>query len=457
MSKYVLTIWPLLAAIFLAAFTKSCTDPTSLGANLLEEDRLGLDYVDTFSLSAIVVPNDSILVYSGTSLAGILSSNPFGKYNDPVFGKVEAGIYVQPNLQLSAFGSVLSLTRPDFKEVILDSIVLVLTLDSAGFYGLPTENFGLEVYRVLEDIDRGKNHYSNASFATESTPLGSLEFAPRLDSLRVIDYGLGTSDTLRFPHLRIPINPAFGQELISLDTINFTNDSTFLLAVKGLYIKPTLTTSSMVAFNWRTIRPGLYVYYSNSQGQPAQYKFEFNQLSARISTYKHDFSGAPIASFLGNAEASDTLMLAHGLAGADVRIDIPFADELRNAIINYAELEIPLGFFPNDDTLRYKPASDLLLFTLNSSGGLEPISDVLFSGNQRAALFGGVRTARENGKPDVYRLNISSQLAEMANGRAPKAIFLRLLTKAQNTSRVTLLGPGHPQHRMRLRVAFTKR
>lgn len=457
MRKNAFSFWPLFAVIVLAAMTKSCTDPTSLGADLLEEDRLGLDYIDTFSLSAAIIPNDSILVYSGTSLTGTLTSNPFGKYTDPVFGKVEAGIYIQPNLQLSTFGSAISLTRPDFKEVILDSIVLVLTLDSAGFYGSPTENFGLEVFRVLEDIDRGKNHYSNASFVTESIPLGSLEFAPRLDSIQVIDYGLGTSDTLRFPHLRIPINPALGQELINLDTINYTNDSTFVQVMKGLYIKPTLTTSSMVAFNWRTTRPGLYVYYSNTQGQPAQYQFEINQLGARVSTYKHDYAGSPIASFLGNTDASDTLMLAQGLSGTDIRIDIPYADELRNTVINYAELEIPLGFFPGDDTLRYKPATDLVLFAFNNSGVLEPISDVVFSGNQRSLLFGGVKTSRQNGQPDVYRLNISSQLSEMANGRVPKAMYLRLLSKAQTAKRISLFGPGHPQHKMRLRVAYTKR
>lgn len=457
MKKTVLSFWPIIAVFVFAVVAKSCTDATSLGADLLEEDRLGLDYVDTFSLVTSVVPNDSILVYSGTNLTGTLSSNPFGKYNDPVFGTVDAGIYIQPNLQLSIFGSSVSLTRPDFKEVILDSIVLVLTLDSASFYGLPTENFGMEVYRVLEDIDPGINHYSNASFVSENIPLGSLEFAPRLDSLQVIDYGLGTSDTLRFPHLRIPLNPALGQELINLDTINFTNDSTFIRVLKGLYLKPSLTTSSLVAFNWRTTRPGLYVYYSNNQGQPSQYQFEVNQLGARISTFSHEYTGFPVADFLGNSAASDTLMLAHGLSGTDIRIEIPFAEELRNTVINYADLEIPLGVFPGDDTMRYRPATDLVLFAFNEDGELEAISDVIFSGSQRSVLFGGVRRAQGDGQPDVYRLNISSQLAEMANGRAPKVMYLRLLSKAQNARRIILNGPGRAQDRMRLRVAYTKR
>ncbi len=456
MKKPVRLLWPAIAAFLISTAYFACTDPTSIGADLLDEDRLGLDYVDTITLDATVIRMDSVLTYSGSDFAQQLTSHPFGDYTDPLFGRVEAALYAQPTMKLTRFGISIALNRPNFKEVLLDSIVLVMTLDSANFYGAPTQTFGMEVYRVIEDIDPSKEYYSNAAFATEALPLGSVQFAPRLDSLRVIDYGSGAADTISFPHLRIPLNPALGQELIGLDTLNYENDSTFLRVLKGLYFKPTQSTNGLVSFSWRNNRAGLYVYYSNSQGQPRQYQFEINEQGARISTFRHQYAGAPVAPFINNPGLNDSLLFVQGLSGLDVRIELPHVNALQGAIVNYAELEVPLGYFAGDDTLKYPLARELVLAARNSSGLLEPISDVRFSGNQRTVLFGGILSRGANGRPDAYRMNVSSQLADMIYGRAPNVMYLRLFSKAQRSARLTLNGPAHPIHRMRLKVAFTK-
>lgn len=48
--------------------------------------------------------------------------------------------------------------------------------------------FGLEVLRVIEDMDASANYYSNVNFATSAVPLGSAQFSPTIGSITVLDY-----------------------------------------------------------------------------------------------------------------------------------------------------------------------------------------------------------------------------------------------------------------------------
>ncbi len=443
----------------LAGMQSACSDPTTIGADLLEEDRLGLDYVDTITINASVQPNSPVLVYDGANFANQLLSHPFGIYTDPVFGKVEASLYVQPTLRLTRAGTAGFLTKPNFKDVTLDSVVLVLTLDSTNFFGRPTQTFGLEVYRVTQEIDAvaGK-YYSDVTFATQPTPIGSIQFLPRLDTLSVLDYS--GIDTLRlsFPHLRITLDPAIGQELISLDTTVYDHDTTFIRVFRGLYLKPTNVTDGLAAFsfNFTTLRAGMYVYYTNDQGRPRQYQFDINELGARVSSFRHEPAGFPVEALLGNAAPPGGVLLAQGMAGPHIRLELPHIRRLQGAIVNYAELEVPLGFFPDDDTLKYRPGADLTLRVADFNGNLDPIADVRFAGAQRTRIFGGVLIRGGTARPDVYRMNVSAQLADMISGRAPNVLYLQLYQKGQRSSRVTLNGPNHPTQKMRLKVAFTK-
>lgn len=457
MKKSVFSLYTALAGLFLAASLPSCTDFTTIGADLLDEDRLGLDFVDTVTIRASTVAEDSILTYSGESAALQMNRHPFGDFTDPVFGRVIAGLYSQVLLDRDRLGFSPILVPPNYRNAILDSIVLVLTLDSVGFYGKLPETFGIEVYRVTEDIDASRNYYSNSSFATQPMPIGSGQFFSRLDSLQVIDYSSLTSDTISYPHLRIPLDFSLGQELMQLDTANYESDSTFLQAFKGIYLKPTLPTESMVSLNFGNLRSGIFLYYNDSIGRPRQYQYEINAFGARISSIRHEYSGAIAQELLQSPDAGDTLVLVQGLSGVNAKLEFPHITDLRGAIINFAQLEIPIGALPGDDPDKFAPVRQLILAAPNSEGAQVNIADVQFSaGTNFAVLFGGVVVKGENGQPDVYRMNVSSQIADIINGRAPNEMYIRVNTKAQTPNRVILNGPAHPLNRMRLRLAFTK-
>ncbi len=444
-----IAFWLAVAGFLVAGVFTACTDPTTIGADLLEEDRLGLDYVDTITLSVNVENPDSVLTYAG----GGLSRHIFGDHTDPLFGRVLAGFYLQPTLQSDRLGFF----PPDFKDAVLDSIILVLVKDSSAYYGRPVLPFGVEVFRLTEDMDPSKEYYSNSSFATQAAPLGAAGFLPRYDSISVIDYSGSAPQTQFYTNqVRIPLDLAFGTELIQQDTLVYRTDSTLAEVFKGLYIKPTHATDGLVAFSSLNTQVGLFIYYSNAAGNPVQYQFPIKDFRARVSRYQHSYAGFPIESYIGNPARSDTLVFTQGLAGVQVKVEMPHITSLRGAIINYAELEVPLGYFPDDDTVKYAPSRELLLLAYNSQGKLEAVSDVPLSGNQRAAFFGGILTRGAGGRPDVYRMNVSSQLADMISGRAPNTFYIQVFAKAQTGSRVALHGPRHPLNRMRLRVAFTQ-
>jgi hypothetical protein len=458
MKKPIVLLWLALGGLFIAGSYSGCTDITDIGADLLDEDRLGLDYVDTISLIATTVTVDSVLTQSGTSLANQLDRFMFGDFNDPVMGRVDAGIYVQPLLDRDRLSLFAFPRPPSYKNAILDSIVLVLTLDSAGFYGKPSQPFGLEVLRVIEDMDASANYYSNVNFATSAVPLGSAQFSPTIDSITVFDYANLTVDTLKYPHLRIPLSNALGQELIGLDSSEYyKSDTSFLSILKGLYIRPTQQTDGLAAFNWSSLRPGIFLYYTNEAGLPRQYQYEINEFSARMSRIRHDYSGSPVVPFLNDAEQGKNLLFAQALAGPNIKIEIPHATALRNAIINYAELEIPVIAFPGDDSTRFVNNPDVYLTVPDTTLAPTAISDFIFAGNNRVPIFGGVFIRGADGKPDRYRMNISSQLSDMAQGRAGNVMYLQIINKAQRGGRIIFAGPENTQHKMRIKVAFTKR
>jgi hypothetical protein len=458
MKKPIVLLWLALGSLFIAGSYSACTDFTDIGSDLLDEDRLGLDYVDTISLIATTVTVDSILTQSGTLLANQLDRFMFGNFNDPVMGRVNAGIYVQPLLDRDRFNLFAVSRPPSYRNAILDSIVLVLTLDSAGFYGKPSQSFGLEVMRVIEDMNASANYYSNVSFATSAVPLGSKQFSPSIDSITVLDYTNLTVDTLKYPHLRIPLNIALGQELIALDSAEYyKSDTSFLSVFKGIYLRPTQETDGLVAFNWRSLRPGIFLYYTNEAGLPRQYQYEINEFSSRVSTIRHEFSGAPVAPFLNDAERGKNLLFAQALAGPNIKIEIPHATALRNAIINYAELEIPVIAFPGDDSVRFVNNPDVFLTVPDTTLAPTAISDFTLAGSNRVPIFGGVFIRGTDGKPDRYRMNVSSQLSNMSQGRAGNVMYLQIINKAQRGGRIIFAGPENTQHKMRLKVAFTKR
>ncbi|MCB0562607.1 MAG: DUF4270 family protein, partial [Phaeodactylibacter sp.] len=87
-----LTSIVLALAVLLTVF--SCSDPTLVGAGLLDDDRVDVGFSDTLSISSSSFINDSIRTYSPFT-SSQLDYYLFGNFTDPVFGRSSSSIYAQ--------------------------------------------------------------------------------------------------------------------------------------------------------------------------------------------------------------------------------------------------------------------------------------------------------------------------------------------------------------------------
>ena len=428
----------------------TCADPALLGSDLLEEDQADVAFTDTLTLKANTVVADSLRTYSAL-ISEQLDSYLFGKMKDPLFGTATSSIYLQLRPEFA---------KPDFSDATLDSIVLILPYDTIGKYGDLSGPFGMEILRVMEEMPRIDNHYSDTSFMTAPTPIASIEFVPNLDSISVVNYDGGTVDTVAFPHLRVPIEPT--EEIKDIffnpDTLAYENDSVFLEKFKGIHINPSLETEGLLSFAMKLRGSGFFVYYTKETDTiPSQFRFEVNDLTTRLVAFSKDYSETLVETFLENPDlTSDSLMFIQSMAGLNIEIDIPNITELEGVVINKAELELTLASVEGDQPSIFKPVEQLLVSRPNDEGNLAVIDDVLFAGSDLSSLFGGIVTERVNGKPRKYTMNLSAHLQGMIEGREGTTLTITPFQPAERGSRSVVYGPTHPTYGMKLKISYTK-
>jgi hypothetical protein len=436
---------PWIFALFLSACGAwSCTNPTGLGLDLLEEDLLNVLYSDTLSVETGTASGDSTIVHTPANFAGAYL---LGRLNDPVFGISEAGLYAQ---------FVPEYLRPAFPaSARVDSLVLVLPYDTSRFYGDLNQNLSLEVYRLEERINGDLVQYSNASFAYDPVLVGRFRGKPSKDSIAVKDYRGGTETTITFPHLRISLSGAIGQGFLSADTSVYTSDSLFLNFFKGLYIRPAGTSGgSLAGVNLSAANAGLMVYY-RTDTLARQFQFQFNRFLANVTTFRHDYAGSQVERSVAAPSLQNPYIFVQGMAGVYGRIRIPNVRKFQGVVINKAELIFQVAQLPGDNLSFYPPASFLSLFYRDKSGILFPIPDALLIQANLRENFGGTYVPGADGTPGLYRINLGAHFRDMVEGRVPDELFIGLSPKATNGARSVLHGSTSPEKKVKLRVAYT--
>ncbi len=458
-----------MAAVVLSVW--SCTNETTLGTGLLEEDAAALDQIDTLTLLAETVPTEPVRTYVDPNEEFlILGQQLFGELEDPVFGIVTAGVYSQLRLNRTSSGG---LAVPDFSgSIVLDSLVLVLPYAGEAFYGNTAALFGMEVFRLSERMQVNATYFTSSSFQTLPGALGNRSFTPSLDSLEVLDYSMGT-DTIAFPHLRVPLDPSLGEEIIQGDSLTFSSDSAFQELLQGVYLQPTTANEGMLGFNLSSSRAGLFLYYTQNDTLTRQYQFPTNSV-VRTSRVEHDYSGSAVEPFLEDSSSEDSLLFVQGGGGVNIRLTFPHIGELQDVIVNKAELEFTLAMLPEDDPATYAPPDQLILSYREEEGELVILDDIRFLSREvgfppevnfdqstligtilPSPVFGGQSTQGE-GSLIHYRLNLSAHAQQMIEGAVDNQLVLSITPKGTSSSRAVFYGSGHPDFPARLRLAVTK-
>ncbi len=395
----------------------SCKEPDSIGLNVLPtSDLTSLSTLDTFTLVTKVVKEDSLLS-TGNSV------NMLGELNDNGgFGYAGASFYAKVFLKDNnavSFG-----ISPQFDS-------LVLTLDYAGYYGDTSCTHNITVYQLQDSIASDSLYYSNKTFALGSV-IGTLTTSEIHPNDSILISGVNTD-----PHLRITLDPVFGNSLMQ----GFADNAAFTSFLKGIYVKDVVPcTGNILYFNLTEAMSKLSLFYNDTV-----YDFSLSSPN-RINHFEHDYSTA----VFGNVfpVAADNLAYIQSMAGVKTKIEIPFIKSLNadsNIIVNKAELIVTLD---NSSIVTFPANTSLFLVGIDSLGKSYFTPDYIDS----QTAFGGTLTS------GTYTFLLTRYIQQiLAGSRSNNGMYLVSPGASVNAYR-TIVGGGanpNPSSKMKLRITYT--
>lgn len=439
----------LLAAL---AFWAACNKPSPFGAELLDDQIADYAFTDTLSLRCSLLQEDSALTSDRSSTAAYFLC---GQLNDPTFGVSQAEIF-----------SLLRLDEldPNFDAATdqLDSIVLFLKYDPAGFYGDSTQAVSLRVSRLTQQLRWDEDYYSNESLAV-GEELGAVEnFQPKHNTLLTNPFDTASAAT-KHAYLRVPLSQSFGQYLLGLDSALMVSDSLFWQQLLGIRIAAysSAVPGPMLSFDLNDNVSRVRMYYTRDT---SQLTFDYFFTGAnKFGHYTHDYIGTPVAPLL-DREAPERLYL-QGMAGVRMKVEIPYADKLEDLAVNKAELVFTLADVPGDPA-GLEPADQLVVTELRGDTAFVLIRDVLYSlgstGTAGFVAFGGSPESRVVGGTTVkqYRLTITDRFQEMVDDKTGdlknRTLYVNVYPQRLSAMRSVLYGPQSATFPAKLELKYTR-
>ena len=434
-------------SLIILASVFGCKDPELVGLDTIADtDGLALEQVDTFTVVGSYFLIDTIETSN-------LTSYLLGGMNDPVFGKVSSTLYTQFKLGGS------NVTFPS--DAVIDSVVVYLKY--SGAYG-ETDRFNghqtINVFKLGGDIMED-SVYTQSSTHDLGSQIGVVSFQPDLYNGTTITYG---TDTLELaPHLRIPLDNSYGQEILDAGSSILDSNVHFLEVFKGLVFEPQTSglaegSGAMLYFDTPNPETRMRLYYHES-GSLEEDVFDLfvGTLAATHTSFHHDYSQAFLDD-TSNTVAGEQNLFVQAVGGVGSRISFPTLinllekDDAENHIhriaINKAELIFPIEAETFSDLspplrlhLEFQPVDTLDI-------QVPPIDS--FEG---ADYYGGSFNSTEL----EYKFNIARQLQWFLN-REIEFPELRVYIEDQKSTgyRGILNGTKHPLRPIKLRVTFTR-
>lgn len=435
MKKILLCIVTVLAC---ALFT-ACTDEKSpIGLDLID-NQVATDFVDTITLQAYSMLEDT--VNTTQSSADIL-----GSLSDPVFGNSSAGIYAQFALSGSSvnFGS----------NPIIDSVVLTLQISS--YYGDTNSLVGIRVHKLTGELSTSKQYYQTSTVDYDPSTLNySLTgYSIRPKTPVVVDTALLNA------HLRIRLSQSFGQELLNHQS-DLNNDlSSFL---KGLYIEAVSHTGNcgyMFMTNMNSALTGLTVYYHNDNENNKRYTLPCADECARFTHIDHEYNASSSTSFVQQVlqhqtDLGEDQLYVQGGGGVKTRITFPYLENAfdhydTRIIIHRAELVIT-NVSPNEQYL-IQPSMLTLQGIRKSDGAIRFLPDDDYY--TTSSYFGG----SYDSKTCEYRFRITNYVQQLIlqQGDWSNSIYLVVRGSAVRPNRLIFDGTDKDSPtRLRLEVSYS--
>ncbi len=450
---------PLLAALILITSLFSCNAPTSIGADLVEEDEfLNSEIIDTLSLEVNLIYSDSVKT---TPLydASNNTARPYlvGTLNDEIFGRSKANLYTQVRLPSNDvdLGS----------NLVLDSVVLTLKYLSPPLYGDSLSTTSLSIYEVTETMvtevmvtettTAEQDYYSNQTFSYDPEPLGELnDFvhtpsdSVTINRLFVDSEGQDSLGTTKIePHLRIKLNNNLGNRFLTQSgTSTFADKDAFLLYFKGLYITADDNSNVMAYFDLLSSRSRLVLYYSSNDGDGLSFSFPINSLSATANHYEHYYDNTDLPNIISQPSPnSQDVIYLQSMAGTGLEFEIPHLQSIPSIVVNKAQLE--LYSLPNTSNTYSAPGA--LFFTSKDDTTEETFG---VNGSEREVI-----TTDAGEEIYKYTLTFNFYSQQKYDGEFTNRLE-QIFINRQSTiaDRVIIGGPEHPEYPMKFKLIYTE-
>ena len=353
-------IWMLGLSVAIALF--SCTDPDLIGLEIQpQSDRITISTLDNDAafLSLTSTVEDSVKSDENTL-------NLLGSYTDPVFGDVEAHFSTQLLLSESAV---------DFGDnPVLSSAVLHLTY--AGYYGDSTQQMQIEVATLDESIFVDSSYYSNQTVDATNV-LASHTFYPYESD----------PDTLGKYSLQIPLD-VLGQSVLDASSDDLADNTAFVEYLKGIQIRTTALSGSVVYFNFKDVDSRLEITYNDT--------LEFDLVMG---------SGAARLNHFSQAHQLTDELAVQSMGGYNLKmlLDTGLISSLQDSLAAKPINKATLTFQQTNATEQFEAHASLSLVRVDSSGSKLFVTD-FFEGGEH---FGG---ELENNQ---YVFNISKYLSQL--------------------------------------------
>ena len=407
----------------------------------MEDELLGV-YKDTTTLTAYSVLYDTLPTTN-------LSNQIIGELHDPVFGKTVASVYAQ---------FLTSGSTPSFGEnPLIDSIVL--TLQTAGFYGDTMAALNISVYELDEDLASGTTYYNYNTSAFKDNNLVS---QPHLNYLVRPNTTITLNNEVLAPHLRVRLQSEFGQRLID-ESGNWLTNEALLEAFKGLYIQAVSTHSTGCLFscNMTSALTGLVIYYHNNLNEGLSYTFRPSSSGVIYNNFNHfgytDACQELKRQILDGDTSNIGQLFLQATGGVRTLIRLPnirhkFASNDNRVVINRAELIIS-NYYPSEEIFR-QPAGLSIQAVLNNGNLYYIPDDNLLSSS---GFFGGTYDASSG----EYRIRITQYIQQLIlnQGNYDNYFYLTVKGSGIHANRLVFFGNQSPtgtnNQQLRVEIAYT--
>ena len=441
--------------ILLLAFTACKKAPTKLGNSILpEQNNLTLFNTDTFSIIAQTIREDSLLTSA-------LTRNTLGYIDEPTFGKTISNLYIQIGLPFN------NVNLGDFAYT--DS--LVLYLDIPGYYGDATTTQTINVYKLTNDLVAGTEHYSDEITSADIELLGAATYTPSSGSNQVAIYlkktladtFLAQSGTNNFVNNDNFIN-FFKGFFITIDTNNLAND------INTTYSKTSSTNFSglgnILFVNLASANSKLSLYYGNETTDSLVFNFILNNNPPHYNQISHNYNNALANNYINTASTKgDSIVFLQSLAGLKAKLNFPSIQNLKNVLINKAELTVTIVNDPNNIDSIFSAPSQLICLPIVEDGSNNFSFPDLFAGPN---YYGGTKTTENN--KSVYTFNLARHFQNIVDGQTDYGLYIITsdddifsipfanipFTSAQIANRLIIGGGNHSSGSIKLNLLYTK-